>query len=158
MITNKKETESKNIVENRQARFLFAIEDTFDAGMVLEGWEVKSILAGQATFNGGGSYIKMSNGEAWIETLTITPLSSTNKGLLLERNPCRARKLLLKKADLNKLAKKVAERGCTIVPLMITYNGRLKIQIALAKGRNNADKRHTMKDRDLKREMDREFK
>lgn len=145
------------VVENRQARHNYFIEDTFEAGLMLEGWEVKSILAGQATFNGGGAFVKMSNGEAFIESLTITPLTQSRKGLLLDCLPGRARKLLLNKAELNKLSRKVAERGYTVVPLAINYNGRLKMQIGLAKGKNGADKRATIKERDLKREIARQL-
>lgn len=144
---------ARTVVENRQARHLYSIEDTFTAGMILEGWEVKSILAGQATFNGGAAYVKLINGEAFIDTLTITPLAATNKGLLTERDPCRRRKLLLNKAELVKLSKKVAERGFTIVPLSLVNNGKLKLEIGLAKGKNQADKRATVKEREIKREM-----
>lgn len=147
----------RTVVENRQARHLYFIENTFDAGLILEGWEVKSILAGQASFNGGGAFVKIIAGEAFIESLTITPLANTNKGLLLDRKPSRTRKLLLKKTELNKLSKKVAERGYTVVPLSIFYNGKLKIQIGLAKGKNVADKRSTVKERDLKREIARQI-
>lgn len=143
----------RTVVENRQARHLYSIEDTFTAGLMLEGWEVKAILAGQATFNGGGAYIKLKDGEAFIESLTITPLANSNKGMLVEREPCRERKLLLNKSEISKLTKKVAERGYTIVPLSIQLNRKLKLEIALAKGKNHADKRATVKERDLKREM-----
>lgn len=144
------------VVENRQARHQFFIEDTFEAGLILEGWEVKSILAGQATFNGGGAYVKMTNGEAFIESLTVTPLAQNRKGLLLDCQPGRARKLLLRKTELVKLCKKVTEKGYTVVPLSISYNGKLKMQIGLAKGKNGADKRATIKERDLTRELSRQ--
>lgn len=156
IITDKKPAKPvviRTLVENRQARHLYAIEDTFTAGLMLEGWEVKAILGGQATFNGGGAYIKLRNGEAFIESLTITPMANSNKGLLVERNPCRERKLLLNRSELNKLTKKVAERGYTIVPLSIILNRKFKIEIGLGKGKNSADKRATVKERDLKREL-----
>ena len=145
------------LLENRQARHLYAIEDTLEAGLVLEGWEVKAILAGRANFNGGGAFVRLKDGEAWLEAMTITPLPSANKGLLLDAQPSRARKLLLNKAELNKLGRKVAERGYTVVPLEVTRERRLKLTIGLAKGKNHADKRETIKQRDQVRELQREL-
>ncbi len=145
------------LLENRQARHLYAIEDTLEAGLVLEGWEVKAILAGRANFNGGGAFVRMKDGEAWLEAMTITPLPMANKGLLLDAQPSRARKLLLNKAELNKLGRKVAERGYTVVPLEVTRGRRLKLKIGLAKGKNHADKRETIKQRDQAREIQREL-
>ena len=145
------------LLENRQARHLYTIEDTLEAGLVLEGWEVKAILAGRANFNGGGAFVRMKDGEAWLEAMTITPLPMAAKGLLLDAQPARARKLLLKKAELNKLGRKVAERGYTVVPLEVTRGRRLKLKIGLAKGKNHADKRETIKQRDQAREVQREL-
>ena len=144
---------TRTIVDNRQARFRFFIEDTFEAGLILEGWEVKAILSGQATFNGGGAYVRMVNGEAFIDSLTITPLKNCRMGLLATCPPGRLRKLLLRKPELIKLNKRVAEKGYTVIPLSITYNGKLKLKIGLAKGKNQADKRETVKARDLSRDL-----
>ena len=145
------------ILENRQARHLYSIEETLEAGLVLEGWEVKAILAGRANFSGGGSFIRMSGGEAWLEAMTITPLLMTNQGLLSSHEPARARKLLLRSAELTKLSRKVAERGYTVVPLEVIRGRKLKLKIGLAKGKNKADKRETIKNRDLGREVQREL-
>lgn len=145
------------ILENRQARHLYSIEETLEAGLVLEGWEVKAILAGRANFNGGGSFIRMSGGEAWLEAMTITPLPMANQGLLSSHEPARARKLLLRSAELTKLGRKVAERGYTVVPLEVTRGRKLKLKIGLAKGKNKADKRDAIKERELGREIQREL-
>ena len=150
--------ETRTVVENRQARHLYAIEDTFEAGIMLMGWEVKAILAGQATFNGGAAYIKLVDGDAYIDSLTITPLPQARKGHLEALEPGRMRKLLLNKSELKKLERRVAERGYTVVPLAITYGRKLKVNIGLAKGKNKADKRETVKQRDQKRDMARELR
>lgn len=146
---------STTVLENRQARHLYHIEDTFKAGIVLEGWEVKSILSGRANFNGGGAFIKFINGEAWLEAMTITPLLSTNQGLLGQREATRARKLLLNRTELSKLMKRVVA-GYTVVPLAVERERKLKVIIGLAKGKKQHDKRETIKQRDLTRSMARE--
>lgn len=146
---------STTVLENRQARHLYHIEDTFKAGIVLEGWEVKSILSGRANFNGGGAFVKFIAGEAWLEAMTITPLLTTNQGLLGHREPNRARKLLLSRSELNKLMKRVVA-GYTIVPLAVERERKLKVIIGLAKGKKQHDKRETIKQRDLTRSMARE--
>jgi SsrA-binding protein len=148
----------KVLAENRQALHLYHIEDTFEAGLMLEGWEVKAILAGQANFNGVAAYVKLQGGEAFIDSLTITPQPQYVKGLLAELQPSRARKLLLHKSELSKLQRRVAERGYTVVPLSIVQNGKLKLNIGLAKGKKLADKRETLKDRDQARDMQRELR
>lgn len=150
--------EKRTVVDNRQARHLYFIEDTFEAGIMLQGWEVKAILAGQATFNGGSAFIKLIDGEAFLDALTITALPQARKGLLVDLQPNRLRKLLLNKTELKKLERRVAERGYTIVPLALTYGGKLKVDIGLAKGKKLADKRDTVKARDQQREMARELK
>jgi SsrA-binding protein len=145
------------ILENRQARHLYSIEESMEAGLVLEGWEVKAILAGRANFNGGGAFIRMSNGEAWLESMTITPLPTANQGLLVQHNPGRARKLLLHATELTKLSRRVAERGYTVVPLEVVRGKKFKLKIGLAKGKNHADKRNTIKQRDISRDVQREL-
>lgn len=153
-----RQPETRTVVDNRQARHLFTIEDTFEAGIMLMGWEVKAILAGQASFNGGAAFVKLIDGEAYIESLTITPLPQARKGLLEKLEPVRLRKLLLNKSELKKLSRRVAERGYTVVPLAITYGRKLKVNIGLAKGKNKADKRETLKQRDQQRDMARELR
>jgi SsrA-binding protein len=145
------------ILENRQARHLYSIEESMEAGLVLEGWEVKAILAGRANFNGGGAFVRVENGEAWLEGMTITPLPMANQGLLAQHTPGRARKLLLHASELTKLSRRVAERGYTVVPLAVARGRKLKLNIGLAKGKNVADKRNTIKQRDLTRELQRDL-
>lgn len=139
------------IAQNRQARYNYFIEDTVLAGMVLEGWEVKAILAGRANFGAGGAYVRLVGGEAFLEAFSITPLPQTALGLLAERHPARPRKLLLCRAELNKLARTVTQRGYTIVPLAIHRGKKLKLELGLARGKKQYDKRETIKARDLAR-------
>ena len=124
--------------------------------MVLHGWEVKAILAGSANFNGGSAFIRISGGEAWLEAMTLTPLAASNQGLLVTMEPNRPRKLLLHRSEINKLYRKVAERGYTVVPLVVTKGRKLKLKIGLAKGKTLFDKRDTLRKRDLLREQQRE--
>jgi SsrA-binding protein len=153
-----RQREVRTLVDNRQARHLYHIEDTYQAGMILEGWEVKAMLAGQANFNGGSSFVRMVNGEAFLDALTVTPLPYTDVGLLVDRKPTRLRKLLMNKAELRKLDKRVRENGYTIVPLALTLNGKIKLQLGLAKGKKQHDKRDTLKQRDVQRDIDRAMK
>lgn len=153
-----RQREVRTVVDNRQARHLYFIEDELEAGVMLQGWEVKAILSGQATFNGGAAYVKLVDGEAYLESLTVTPLPQAAKGLLTELVPTRARKLLLNKAELRKIERRVSERGYTVVPLALTYGRKLKVKIGLAKGKKLADKRDTVKARDQARELARDLK
>lgn len=150
-----RQVQVRTLVDNRQARHLYHIEDKFTAGISLEGWEVKSILAGQATFNGGSAFVRIKNGEAFLEGITITPLPQALRGLLSAVNPLRPRKLLLKRAELKKLAAGVSRRGMTAVPLALTYSGKIKLELSLAKGKAAHDKRDAVKARELTREMQR---
>lgn len=153
-----RQQEVRTVVDNRQARHLFFIEDTFEAGIMLQGWEVKAILAGHANFNGGGSFVRLIDGDAFIDALTVTPLPQAVKGGFIDMQPVRLRKLLLHKTELIKLQRRVSERGYTIVPLSLTYNGKLKVQIGLAKGKQLHDKRETLKQRDIGRDMARDLR
>lgn len=153
-----RQREVRTLVENRQARHLFSIEDTFEAGIMLKGWEVKAILAGQANFNGGAAFVCIKDGGAFIDSLTISPLPQARKGLLEDLDTTRRRTLLLNKSELKKLERRVAERGYTVVPLSITFGRKLKVNIGLAKGKNQADKRDTLKQRDNQRDLQRELK
>lgn len=148
---------ARTVVENRQARHLYYIEETFEAGLQLEGWEVKAALAGQATFNGGAAYVKLSQGEAFLDSLTITALPQARaEHTLREPQALRPRKLLLKRAELDKLNRRVAERGYTVVPLALTYGRKLKLTLGLARGKKLVDKKESIKQRDEQREQARE--
>jgi SsrA-binding protein len=146
----------KTLLENRQARHNYFIADTLMAGLKLEGWEVKAIRAGRANFNGGNAFIRFHGGEAWLESMTITPLPQSSLGMLEPRLPARARKLLLNRSELTKLGKRVAQSGYTIVPLAVIDGRHFKLQIGLAKGKKQHDKRETLKERDQERAMARE--
>lgn len=148
--TKKNETKT---VQNRQARFNYEIKDELRAGIVLEGWEVKAVKAGRATFEGSSAFVRFQSGEAWLEGLTITPLPGSGMGLLIPIVPSRSRKLLLNKAEIAKLEVAVAQKGMTVVPTSLVFERRLKVMLGVAKGKNKADKRYTVKNRDVDREI-----
>jgi len=142
-------------ISNRSAAFHFAIEQRFTAGMILLGTEIKSLRQGKASFN--DSYCILPDGEIFIKSLHIAEYSH---GTANNHDPVRDRKLLLNRKELKKIEGKTKEKGYTIVPLRIflSENGYAKIEIALAKGKNTYDKRHTIKAKDADREMKREMK
>jgi SsrA-binding protein len=137
------------IAENRKARYDYFIEERLEAGLVLEGWEVKSMRAGKAQIAEG--YVYLKNGEAFLFGAQITPLNTTSTHVTVE--PKRTRKLLLSKAELSRLLGSVEREGYTMVPLDLHWkNGRAKLEIGLAKGKKQHDKRATEKDRDWQRD------
>jgi len=139
----------KLIAENRKARFDYFIEDRYEAGMVLQGWEVKSMRAGKANLT--ESYVYVKNGEAFLYGAHLAPLNTTSTHFIAE--PTRTRKLLLNLAELEQLAHAVERDGYTLVPLEMYWKaGRAKIQIGVAKGKKQHDKRATEKDRDWQRD------
>jgi len=144
-----------SIAENRRARFEYHIEERFEAGIVLEGWEVKAIRAGQVQLTDG--YVMIKNGELFLIGLRINPLgsASTHVSPIADRT----KKLLMKKDEIRRLVGKTEQKGFTIVPLNLHYKGsHVKADIALAKGKDSADKRNTIKDREGKREVERAMK
>ncbi len=151
---SKKKTSDNTIATNRRARHDYFLEDKFEAGLVLEGWEVKSLRDGRLSLN--ESYIVIHQGEAWLHGAHISPMLSASTHIHPE--DVRRRKLLLHKLELSRLVGAVDRKGYTIVPVsMYWVKGRAKIQIALAKGKQQHDKRATEKDRDWKREKARIF-
>ena len=141
---------SATIAENRKARFDYHIEDDFEAGLVLEGWEVKSLRAGNA--NLAESYAFLKNGEAWLTGCHISPLLSTSTHVTPE--PRRGRKLLLNRRELDRLTGDIERKGYTLVPLKLYWSkGRAKLKLGLAKGKQQHDKRADSKDRDWKRQQ-----
>ncbi|WP_269633971.1 SsrA-binding protein SmpB [Pelomonas sp. BJYL3] len=141
-----------SIAENRRARFEYHIEEQYEAGIVLEGWEVKAIREGQVQLPDG--YVVIKDGELYLIGCRINPLrtASTHVNPLADRT----RKLLMKKEQIRRLIGKVEQRGFTIVPLNLHYkDGRVKVEIALAKGKAQHDKRETEKKRDWEREKGR---
>src|SRR5262245_26112434 len=152
-----KQTQKTNtsIAVNRKAHHEYFIEDRFEAGLVLEGWEVKSLRAGRVQLDQG--YILLKHAEAWLFGALITPLQTASTHI--HPDPQRSRKLLLHQRELNKLIGSVERRGYTVVPLSLYWkNNRVKIEIGLAKGKKLHDKRATEKERDWQRQKQRLLK
>ena len=155
MSKKKPKISDNTIAINKKARHDFFIEDDFEAGMVLEGWEVKSLRAGKVQIR--DSHVFVKNGEAWLSNATITPLQTASTHIKPE--PTRIRKLLLHRKELSTLIGAVDRKGYTLVPLsMYWIRGRAKIKIGLAKGKQKHDKRATEKERDWNREKQRVLK
>ena len=145
----------KLITENRQARHEYFIEETYQTGIVLEGAEVKSIRAGSVNLK--DSFCLISNGEVFIKNMHVAVYDKS--GAYNTRDSKRDRKLLLKKMEINRLVGKVAEKGYSLIPLEVYFEGSLcKIKIGLCKGKHVYDKKASLKDRDIKRSMEREIK
>ena len=148
---DKKET-PRLIAENRKARFDFYIQDQLEAGIALQGWEVKSMRDSKANLK--ESYAIFRNDEAWLIGAHITPLTSASTHV--EANPVRMRKLLLHRREIDRLKGAVERDGYTLVPLAMNWvNGRAKVTLGLAKGKNVRDKRDSIKDRDWQRQKGR---
>jgi SsrA-binding protein len=144
----------KIICKNRKARFNFEIEDTFEAGIVLQRSEVKSLQAGKA--NLGDSYAKIVKGELFLVDAHISPYEQANRQ---NHDPLRDRKLLMHKREIRKLFGKVAERGFSLIPLKLYFkDGKVKVELALAKGKKAYDKREALKKKDQRRELERLMK
>lgn len=139
----------KTVAENRRARYDYHIEDKFEAGLALQGTEVKALRAGQATI--AESYAEVRDGQVWLINSNIPEYSHGNRQ---NHEPKRPRKLLLNQREIGKLFGAVERKGMTLVPLSIYFNGRgrAKVELGLAKGKQAHDKRATIKDRDWKRD------
>lgn len=150
-----KNKDTSIIVNNKKARFDYSIEETYQASVVLEGWEIKSIRAGRVLI--GDGHVVVRNQEVFLIGCQITPLETASSHVATD--PARTRKLLLKKEQIKRLVGKIAERGYTAVPLNLHWkDGRVKVELALAQGKTNYDKRATVKDRDARREVERSMK
>lgn len=151
----KSDPNSKVAAENRKARFSYEVIDTYEAGLALTGTEVKSLRGGHA--NIAESYASMEGGELWLINSYLPEYLQANR---FNHEPRRRRKLLMKKKEMAKLSQAVERQGMTMVPLKIYFNdrGRAKLLLALARGKNVADKRQTEKDRDWSREKGRLLK
>lgn len=145
----------KVVAENRKARHEYAFEDMFEAGIALQGTEVKSLRFGKG--NIAESYAEVRGGEAWLVNAHIPEFSHGNRH---NHEPTRPRKLLLHKREINRLSGAIARKGMTLVPVKLYFNerGRLKVELALAKGKTQQDKRQTIKDRDWARQKSRLMK
>lgn len=150
-----KKSESNTIVLNKKARHDFSLGDRFEAGLMLQGWEVKSLRAKKVQIR--DSYVFIKNGEAWLSSTVITPLETASTHIHPE--PQRIRKLLLHRDEITKLISAVERKGYTLVATAMYWKkGRAKLEIALAKGKKEHDKRASEKDRDWKREKARMLK
>ena len=144
-----------SIAVNKKARFDYFIEERFEAGLALKGWEVKSLRAGKAQIT--ESYVIVRDGEIWLLGANITPLNSASSHV--NTDPTRTRKLLLHRKEIDRLAGLVDRKGYTLVPLELYWRrGRTKLAVGLAKGKKQYDKRATEKDRDWKRDKARTMK
>jgi SsrA-binding protein len=141
-----------SIAENRKAQFNYHIEERFEAGIVLEGWEVKAIRDGQVQLTDG--YVVVKNGELFLIGLRINPLRSASTHIHPDAD--RTKKLLMHRSQIRRLIGKTEQKGYTLVPLNLHFKGsHVKADIALAKGKAEHDKRHTITDRDWAREQGR---
>jgi SsrA-binding protein len=142
------------IARNRRARHDYHIEDVVEAGLVLTGTEVKSLRAGRASLTDG--FGQITDGEIWLHGVHIPQYT---QGTWTNHEPRRVRKLLLHRKEIDRLASKTAERGLTLVPLALYFkDGKVKVEMALARGKRTYDKRHDLAQRDAAREVERAFR
>ncbi|MBK8163010.1 MAG: SsrA-binding protein SmpB [Gammaproteobacteria bacterium] len=152
---NKEASASSTIADNRRARHEYFIEEQHEAGLVLEGWEVKSMRAGRVQLQ--ESYVLIKDGEAWLFGAHISPLATASTHI--HPDATRTRKLLLHRRELDKLIGAVERKGYTLAPLALYWSrGRAKLKIGLAKGKKEFDKRAVEKERDWQREKQRIMK
>jgi len=155
MATKNKQDTSTRIADNKKAAYNYFFEEKFEAGMVLEGWEVKSLREGKVQLTDG--YVIIRNGELFVIGCQINPLKSASTHI--SPDSVRTKKLLLHKEQIKRLIGKIEQKGYTLVPLNLHWKaGKVKCEIALAKGKAEHDKRHTIKDREGKREVERAMK
>jgi SsrA-binding protein len=146
--------QSSVIARNRRARHDYHLEDTVEGGLVLTGTEVKSLRAGRASLTDG--FAQIQDGEVWLHGVHIPEYT---QGTWTNHEPRRPRKVLLQRKEIDRLASKVAEQGLTIVPLELYFSGgRVKVELALARGKRSYDKRHDLAERDAAREVERAFR
>ncbi len=144
----------KVIDKNKKAYFDYFLDEKFEAGIVLQGSEVKSVKLGNINLK--DSFCQIENGEAWLKNCQISPYE---KGSYFNDDPRRNRKLLLSRREIDKIAGKVKNKGFTLIPTMVYFKDRyVKVEIALAKGKQTHDKRDSIKEKDLMRDAQREIK
>ena len=154
-MTKKKESGPASIAQNKKARFDFFIEDRLEAGLALQGWEVKSMRAGKAQLT--DSFVIFRDGEAWLLGSHVTPLNTVSTHVVAE--PKRTRKLLMNRREIDRLIGLVERKGYTLIALELYWSkNRVKVSFGLAKGKKQHDKRDTEKDRDWKRDKARALK
>jgi SsrA-binding protein len=146
--------QSMVIARNRRARHDYHLEDVVEAGLVLTGTEVKSLRAGRASLTDG--FAQITDGEVWLHGVHIPEYT---QGTWTNHEPRRPRKVLLHRKEIDRLASKTAERGLTIIPLSLYFkDGKVKVELALARGKRTYDKRHDLAQRDAAREVERAFR
>ena len=149
----KKETQ-KLVANNKKAYHDYLIDETYEAGIVLHGTEVKSMRMGKCSVK--ESFIRIENGEMFVYGMHVSPYE---KGNIFNKDPLRVKKLLLHKYEINKMAGKVAEKGYTLVPLQVYFKeGKVKVEVGLARGKKLYDKRADIAKKDMRREAEKEFK
>ena len=145
-----REQGQKMVAQNKKARHDYAIEDTFEAGLVLQGTEVKALRMGRASLVDG--FVDIDRNEAWLHGVHIPEYS---QGTWTNHAARRKRKLLLNRVEIDKIERRVSEKGLTVIPLSLYFvNGRAKVEIGLAKGKKHWDKRHSIAERTAKREVE----
>lgn len=148
------EEAKKVLAKNKQAFFNYTIDESIEAGIALQGTEVKSVKAGKFSF--ADSYARITDGELWLIGLHIAPYVHGN---IHNHDPLRPRRLLVHKQEIKRLSRKVDEKGFTLVPLRVYLKrGMVKVEIGVCKGKKLHDKRESIKQRDLKREAEREIR
>jgi len=148
-----KETQ-KLIANNKKAYHDYFIDETYEAGVALHGTEVKSMRMGKCSIK--ESFVRIENGEVFVYGMHVSPYE---KGNIFNKDPLRVKKLLLHRQEINKLAGKIQEKGYTLVPLQVYFKeGKVKVEIGLARGKKLYDKRETIAKKDARRETEREFK
>lgn len=148
---DKRKNEQKSITINRRARHEYFVEDTYEAGIALVGTEVKSLREGRANLT--DAYARVVNGEVWLYAAHISPFEKGNR---FNHDPVRTRKLLLHHREIDALARKTQEKGLALIPLrMYWVKGRVKVELAVCRGKQMHDKRDSIKERETKREMER---
>jgi SsrA-binding protein len=147
----KRKIDAGDVASNRQASYRFELLDKLECGMVLQGTEVKALRDGGAQIKDG--YVNVSEGELWLQNVHIPPYKPA---AMNNHEPERPRKLLANRREIERLAGRVAEKGLTLVPTRIYFkDGRAKVEIALGRGKDQFDKRHSLKQKEQKRDMDR---
>lgn len=150
----KQKESQKLIANNKKAYHDYFIEENFEAGIALHGTEVKSMRLGKCSIK--ESFIRIENGEVYVYGMHVSPYE---KGNIFNKDPLRVKKLLLHRQEINRLAGKVAEKGLTLVPLQVYFkDGRVKVEIGLARGKKLYDKRQDIAKKDQRREAEKEFK
>ncbi len=152
-MADKRERGDRTVITNRRARHDYLVLDTYEAGIMLAGAEVKSIRDGRANLQ--DAYARVEDGEVFLHGMHVSPYAFSRA----EHDPVRKRKLLLHRGEIDELARKTDERGVTLVPLRVYFkDGRAKVELALARGKRSYDKRQAIAARDAKREAERELK